>query len=155
TERIGTFVAEKEFEFTELARLKSRGMLQPVAETAERHRGQCFENIDLLDHDLHDGADAFERPDGLVGPVGAEVLLDLIQLVQLQLEPELVDLVTDDEERLVMLRRRRARLLQLEELIELQVGAIGQVHGACPRRTGAIVANWNAKAVRSPSALAA
>jgi hypothetical protein len=37
---------------------------------------------------------------------------DVIELVQQLLEPELVDLVDDDEERLVVLRPVGARLLQ-------------------------------------------
>jgi hypothetical protein len=41
--------------------------------------------------------------------------------VQHLLEPQLVDLVDDDEQRLVMLRALRERLLQRKELIELEV----------------------------------
>ena len=49
---------------------------------------------------------------------------DAIELVQQLLEPELVDLVNDDEQHLVVLGPVRARLLQRQELVDLQVGAV-------------------------------
>ena len=51
--------------------------------------------------------------------------LQLRALVQQLLEPELVDLVDDDEEEFVVLRPPRARLLQPEQLVDLQVARIG------------------------------
>jgi hypothetical protein len=84
-----------------------------------------LEDVDLLDHDLHDRPRPFEGGDGAVQPVGTEVVLDLVELVEQQLEPELVGLVADDEDHLVVLGRLRARHLQSQELIEMEVAGIG------------------------------
>ena len=56
--------------------------------------------------------------------VAFEQLRHAIDLVQHLLEPELVDLVNDDEQHLVVLRPFRARLLQGEEFVDLQVGVV-------------------------------
>src|SRR5205807_3540582 len=52
---------------------------------------------------------------------------DLVELVEEELEPQLVDLVDDDEQELVVLRPLGARLLQLEKPVELEVARIGQI----------------------------
>ena len=57
--------------------------------------------------------------------VAAQQLRDAIELVQQLLEPELVDLVDDDEEQLVVFGPVGPRLLQREELVELQVVPVG------------------------------
>ena len=57
---------------------------------------------------------------------GFEQPLESAGLVEELLEPELVDLVDDDEEHLVMLGPVAERLLQLEELVHLEVGGVGQ-----------------------------
>ena len=54
-----------------------------------------------------------------------EQLRHAIELVQEFLEPELVHLVNDDEEQLVVLGASRARLLQREELVDLEIAAVG------------------------------
>ena len=70
------------------------------------------------------------------------VLLDLpgraVHLVQDELEPELVDLMNDDEERLVVVRGRGEALLQLEELRDPEVRAVGERLV----RHGEMVAPW-------------
>ena len=58
------FVTEQKFQFAELGRLKARRRIQTVAKTAERQGCQRFHNVDLLDHDFHDGARPLERRDG-------------------------------------------------------------------------------------------
>jgi hypothetical protein len=40
-------------------------------------------------------------------------------------EPELVDLVDDDEQHLVVLRPFRGRALEIQELVDTQIGAVG------------------------------
>jgi hypothetical protein len=45
--------------------------------------------------------------------------------VQQHLEPQLVDLVDDDEEQLVVLGAARQRLLAGEELVDMQVRRVG------------------------------
>ena len=59
------------------------------------------------------------------GVAGARAAHHVIELVQELLEPQLVDLVNDDEEHLVVLGPLRARLLQREELVDAQVAAVG------------------------------
>ena len=71
--------------------------------------------------DLHDRADPLEGGDGAVEVAGAEVAADLLQFVQQQLEPQLVGLVDDDEEHLVVFRRLGPRLLQCQQLVEVQI----------------------------------
>ena len=53
-------------------------------------------------------------------------LSQLLELVQHLLEPELVDLVDDDEQKLVVLGTVRERLLEFQELVELQVAGVGE-----------------------------
>ena len=48
-----------------------------------------------------------------------------VELVQQLLEPQLVHLVDDDEEHLVVLGARGSRLLEREQLVDLQVAAVG------------------------------
>ena len=56
---------------------------------------------------------------------------DAIELVQQLLEPQLVDLVDDDEEQLVVFGTLGTRLLQREELVELQVVRVGDRRVRC------------------------
>ena len=51
-------------------------------------------------------------------------LANAVEFVQQLLEPELVHLVDDDEQQLVVLRALRARLLQRQQLVDLQVAGI-------------------------------
>ena len=57
--------------------------------------------------------------------VGGQQLTHTIELVQQLLEPQLVDLVNDDEEELVVFGPGGARLLQGEEIVHAQVAAVG------------------------------
>ena len=133
-QHVGALVAEHELQFAELRRLEPGGLVEPVAEARERHRRERLDDVHLLDHHLHDRAGALERADRGVELAGEEVGLDLLQFVQEQLEPEFVGLVDDDEEHLVVLRRLGPRLLQREQLIEMQIIAVGEVHDCPPRR---------------------
>ena len=76
-----------------------------------------------------------ERGDGPVQMIVPEVAFDLVEFVQLQLEPQLVGLVDDDEQHFIVFGRIRARRLQLQELIELQIAGIGEVHDGCHPRS--------------------
>ena len=83
------------------------------------------------DHHLQDRQDPFER---VLCPgrfVLFEKRLHAIELVQQLLEPQLVHLMNDDEEHLVVLGTGRPRLLQRQELFELQIGAVGDGGAAC------------------------
>ena len=46
------------------------------------------------------------------------------------LEPQLIDLVDDDEQRLIMLELTRPRVLEREQLFELQVTRVRDRHQA-------------------------
>ena len=54
---------------------------------------------------------------------------DAIEFVEQLLEPQLVDLVDDDEEQLVVFGPVGARLLQREQLVELQIVRVGDGDG--------------------------
>jgi hypothetical protein len=47
-----------------------------------------------------------------------------VEFVQQLLEPEFVDLMDDDEEQFVVFRPLRARLLQCQQLVDLQVARV-------------------------------
>ena len=53
-----------------------------------------------------------------------------VELVQDQLEPELGDLMLDDEQHLVVLGRTADRLLRTQQLVELQIGVVADFVGA-------------------------
>ena len=74
-----------------------------------RHR---LEDVELRHQGLQDGEDSLQRVKRVRRVVGRQARLQVIELVQHHLEPELVDLVDDDEERLVVLGPVRERLLQ-------------------------------------------
>jgi hypothetical protein len=57
--------------------------------------------------------------------VGAEAPDHRFDLVQHLAKPELVDLVNDDEEQLVVVRRVALRVLQREQLVDAQIRAVG------------------------------
>ena len=118
-------LAEHELELAELIRLEAAGLLEPLAERLELERGHRLEDVELRDQDLQDGEDALQRVLGAVGVVGVEQRTDAVELVEDFLEPELVDLVDDDEEQLVVFRSVGAGLLQRQQLIDLQVGVVG------------------------------
>jgi hypothetical protein len=46
------------------------------------------------------------------------------------LEPQLIDLVNDDEEHLIMFGSVREGFLELEELVDLEIPGVGQWFGA-------------------------
>ena len=52
--------------------------------------------------------------------------LEVVQLVQDLLEPELVHLMDHDEEHLVVLRPLRQGALEREQLVDLQVFGVGR-----------------------------
>ena len=65
----------------------------------------------------------FIRCSAVADVAGLQRALQPVELVQQLLEPELVDLVDDDEEHLVVLGPVGQRRLQLEQLVDAQVGA--------------------------------
>jgi hypothetical protein len=118
--------AQEELDLAELDGLEAGGRVQVVAEAQEVLGPHRLQDPDLLDEqplDLHHTAQEAR-------PFVDVVLLDLpgraVHLVEDELEPELVDLVNDDEERLVVVGGRGQALLQLEELRDPKVRAVGE-----------------------------
>jgi len=130
---------QHELELTELVRLEAAALLQPLAERQELERGHGFEHVDLGDDHLEDGQDPLERVLRAWQVLASQQPLEVIELVQELLEPQLVHLVDDDEQRLVVLRSLGERLLEFQELVELEVAGIGHGHGGHlpPARAGA------------------
>ena len=111
----------------EPGRLEPRRGVEPVAEREELERGHRLEHVDLGDERLEDLQDAVEQVQRRVGVAGLQRALDRPQLVAELLEPELVDLVDDDEQQLVVLgavRAGGALDLEREQLRHLEVGRV-------------------------------
>jgi hypothetical protein len=58
--------------------------------------------------------------------VGIHRRANRLELEQQFLEPQLIDLVNDDEQQLVVGRRIRQQLLETQKLVEFQIGAVGE-----------------------------
>ena len=74
--------------------------------------------------------------------------VDPIDLVEDFLEPELVDLVNDDEEQLVVLGPLGARLLEGEQLVDMQIAAVGngRVHAVSLSDSDPSCPSWTREA---------
>src|SRR5947208_5251533 len=120
--------AENELDLAKLMRLKAAARLQPVTKRQEVEGRDRLEHIDLRDQGLENRQNALERGRGQRRVVGPEQLLQVIELVQHFLEPQLVDLMDDDEEGLVMLELAGTGRLERQELVELQIVGIGDGH---------------------------
>ncbi len=115
--------AQDGFQLAELRRLEPARGAEPVAEPGELGGRHGLEHVELGDHDLQDGQRPPQRAHGVRGAAGLEFGLQLAELVQQLLEPQLVDLVDDDEQHLVVLAR--PGLLRRKQLIEPQVAGVG------------------------------
>src|SRR5881396_2073851 len=113
-----SLLAQNELDFPELVRLKAAARLEPVAKGEKIERRDRLEYVNLCNECLEDGEDALQRRGCERRVVRAQQLLQVVELVQHFLEPQLVDLMDDDEERLVMFELTRARSLKREELIQ-------------------------------------
>lgn len=127
-QHLGPPIAEKELQLAELHALKARGRFEPGAETIKRQGRQRFEDIDLADQRFQDRSAALEGGNAAVEVAAAQVVGDFLQFVQQQLEPQLVDLVNDDEEHLVVLGRLRQRSLEDEQFVEFEIAGISKRH---------------------------
>ena len=83
--------------------MKAAAGLEAVAERQELERRHRLEDVDLGDQHLEDREDALEGVERARAVVGAQQLLEIVELVQHLLEPQLVHLVHDDEQRFVVL----------------------------------------------------
>ena len=96
--------AQRELELAELMGLEAAGFLEPLPESEELDRRHRLQDVQLRDEHLQDREDPLHRvlcPRQVVRP---EELHDVIDLVKHFLEPELVDLMDDDEQHLIVLR---------------------------------------------------
>ncbi len=113
-----------ELKLAKLNRLKAAGRIEVVSKLVELLRRHRLQDVHLL----------FEQPLDRVYP--AKVLADGgqvvaverrqggVHLVQDLFEPQLVDLMDDDEEHLVVMRGTRKRPLQGEKLVNFEIGSI-------------------------------
>src|SRR3954468_6168210 len=112
-------VAEQKLELAKLDRLKSGSRLEPIPEAGKRRGSHRFKNIDLTDQCFHDCPGSLERMDRAEQIAPGKIFLNLFELVKQLLKPELVGLMNDDEQHLIMLSRRGARILKRQKLFEI------------------------------------
>jgi len=120
------------FQLAELRGLEAARGAERVPEPGELGRRHGLQDVQLRHHDLQDGQRPPQRAHGVRRLAGLELGLELAQLVQQLLEPQLVDLVDDDEQHLVVLTR--PGLLRRQQLIEPQVSGVGDGFSHGPRR---------------------
>jgi len=117
--------AQHGLDLAELGGLEPRRRFEPVPERGELERGHRLEDVDLGDERLEDLQDAVEQVEGPVGICRLQGPLDLRQLVEQLLEPQLIDLVDHDEQQLVVLgaavRANRKRSLGRQHLVECEI----------------------------------
>ena len=124
-------MAEGVLDEPELGGLEAAGAVEPVAEAVEGDRRHRLQDVHLGDERLEDGQDALSVASAAARRPSPGTLQQ-VGLVEDLLEPELVDLVDDDEQRLVVLRPVRRRRLEVQELVEAQIGAVGPDQGFLP-----------------------
>jgi hypothetical protein len=119
--------AEHRLDLPKAARLEPRRRVEPIAEGEELEWGHGLEHVDLGDEGLEDLEDAVEQVERHIGVAALQSALHRSELVTDLLEPELVDLVDDDEQQLVVLRTvgsARALDLEREQVRNLEVGRV-------------------------------
>jgi hypothetical protein len=142
-----------ELELAELVRLETAPLLEPLAKGHELERRHRLEDVELRDQHLQDREHPLEGVLHARQVARREEALDVVDLVQDLLEPELVDLVDDDEQHLVVFGPVGARTLEVQQLRDAEVGGVvdglGRGHGVAsprwPRRSSShafMVASW-------------
>jgi hypothetical protein len=124
----GVLEPEQELQLAELHGLEPRSGVEVVAKPEEVLGPHGLQDPDLVDEQVLDLHDAAQQARGLADPAGVQVGHRAVHLVEGELEPELVDLMDDDEERLVVMGRVREPFLQGEQLGDLQVLPVGERH---------------------------
>ena len=101
----GLLHAKREFQFPELSRLEAAGGVQAVAEGLELDGRHRLEDVQLAHQNLHDRTHTVQcrRRPRLIA--GHEQPSCVVEFVQGGLEPQLVDLMHDDEQQFVVLGR--------------------------------------------------
>src|SRR5258708_8952266 len=129
-EIFGFLQAGQELDLAELHRLEAAGPRKLRAKGEESLRRHRLQDIDLLDEKLFDDVDALQVMKRKEHVVGIDSVARGRQLEEHDLEPQLVDLVGDDEKQLVMLGAQP--VLKLEELRHLEVCAVGELAALFP-----------------------
>ena len=125
-EHVGVLVSEKEFDQPVLKRLEARSWSEYVAELHVLTRRQSLEHGPLLEQLPLDLLHARENLQARTQIALAQMRNRGAQLVHDELHPQFRCLVLDDEQHLVVMLRHAERLLRRQQLIELQVAAVGQ-----------------------------
>ena len=99
--------------------MEAAGGLETVAEALELAGGHRLQHVDLRDDRLEDREHALEGVQRVRRVAVLQAALQVCALVQELLEPELVDLVDDDEEELVVLGG--AWVLGAQDLVETEI----------------------------------
>ena len=106
--------------------MEAAGGIEVIAEGVEFLRRHRLEHVDLVFEQPLNRVDAAEILADLERFAAAEMAHRRFDLVQHLLEPQLVDLMDDDEEQLVVVRRVALRNLQREQLVDVEIRAVGQ-----------------------------
>jgi hypothetical protein len=128
----GVAPAQHGLQLPELGRLEAARRRQPPPEPEELAGRHGLQHVDLRHSDLQDREDPLQGVEHVRGVAGGEPVLQPGQLVEELLEPQLVDLVDDDEQQLVVLVGPWS--LRPEHLVQRQVRAVG--HGGGVVRLG-------------------
>src|SRR5436190_18474616 len=99
-----SLLTEHEFDLAKLMRLKPAPRFKAIAKRQEVEGRDCFEHVDLRHQCLEDSEHTLERGAGKRRVVRPQALLEIVELVEHFLEPQLIDLMDDHKERLVMLQ---------------------------------------------------
>ncbi|MCY3819124.1 MAG: hypothetical protein OXH52_07160 [Gammaproteobacteria bacterium] len=115
-------VPRNELDLAELRGLETAGGAEAFAERSELEWRNRLHDVELADEHLHDPDRTLQRRRGPVGLILRQQVPGVLQLMQHALEPQFVDLVNDDEQRLVVGAGKR--LLQRQEFSDLQTGLV-------------------------------
>src|SRR5436309_14565446 len=95
------FQTRRKLDLPKLHRLKPTRRIQLVAKCQKADRRHAFQNVNLLDQELFDLDDAFDRARGGGQAIVVEKLYRRVEFVKYLFEPQLVRLMDGDEEQLV------------------------------------------------------
>ncbi|HYR44269.1 MAG TPA: hypothetical protein VER98_14665, partial [Terriglobia bacterium] len=107
-----------EFNFAELNGLESARRPQPISKLDEIGGHHRLEDTELGDKKANNGRQAADQTFTLYDVILIEYLEDFIDLVQHKFEPQLENLMNDDEEGFIMSGRVRQGLLQFQQLFQ-------------------------------------
>jgi hypothetical protein len=104
--------------------LKPGRAAEGIAKRGILRRRERREHGPLIDELMLNLLDAVQHLDAARQLVLAQERDRRVDLMEDQLEPQLRDLVLDDEQKLVVLGRGADRLLRAEQLVELKIGLV-------------------------------